>query len=244
MRRTLALVIAVAALVACGGEGEDPAAEACGALDAADQAIVDGAAVQAEGYLDDAIDCTGLGALQAVAMTSGQACVSATRMLVPHERKAEAALVLALFQTALARLRVRPAQEAASTLRRTTRSGDQPERHQGVRPADVRERGPAEQIPPELLGTPPLAGVPEYHHEAAEADVLVLAAVVRLAVDHGVVEDQPRRGVITPVVRRRAERPVGGHGGIDVIPVEGERQRGTHELEPLFAAPGSPARAA
>jgi acyl-CoA reductase-like NAD-dependent aldehyde dehydrogenase len=41
-------------------------------------------------FLDDAIDCTPLGAMQAVAMTSGQACVSATRMLVPHERKAEA----------------------------------------------------------------------------------------------------------------------------------------------------------
>jgi len=40
-------------------------------------------------FLDDAIDCTAIGAMQMVAITSGQACVAATRMLVPHERKAE-----------------------------------------------------------------------------------------------------------------------------------------------------------
>lgn len=40
-------------------------------------------------YLDDAIDKTPLGAMQVVAMTAGQACVSATRMLVPADRKGE-----------------------------------------------------------------------------------------------------------------------------------------------------------
>jgi acyl-CoA reductase-like NAD-dependent aldehyde dehydrogenase len=40
-------------------------------------------------YLDDAIHMTPLGAMVVVAMTSGQACVAATRMLVPHERKDE-----------------------------------------------------------------------------------------------------------------------------------------------------------
>jgi acyl-CoA reductase-like NAD-dependent aldehyde dehydrogenase len=40
-------------------------------------------------YLDDAIERTAMGAMQVVAMTCGQACVSATRMLVPNERKAE-----------------------------------------------------------------------------------------------------------------------------------------------------------
>jgi aldehyde dehydrogenase (NAD+) len=40
-------------------------------------------------YLDDAIGRVGLGAMAVVAMTSGQACVAATRMLVPNERKAE-----------------------------------------------------------------------------------------------------------------------------------------------------------
>jgi aldehyde dehydrogenase (NAD+) len=40
-------------------------------------------------YLDDAIERVGAGAMAVVAMTSGQACVAATRMLVPHDRKAE-----------------------------------------------------------------------------------------------------------------------------------------------------------
>lgn len=40
-------------------------------------------------YLDDALERAPLGALTAVALTSGQACVSATRMLVPNDRKAE-----------------------------------------------------------------------------------------------------------------------------------------------------------
>ena len=40
-------------------------------------------------YLPDAIERAGLGAMIVVAMTSGQACVAATRMLVPQERKDE-----------------------------------------------------------------------------------------------------------------------------------------------------------
>jgi acyl-CoA reductase-like NAD-dependent aldehyde dehydrogenase len=40
-------------------------------------------------YLDDAVDRVGRGAMAVVAMTAGQACVAATRMLVPNSRKAE-----------------------------------------------------------------------------------------------------------------------------------------------------------
>jgi aldehyde dehydrogenase (NAD+) len=40
-------------------------------------------------YLDDAVDRVAAGAMQVVAMTAGQACVAATRMLVPAARKAE-----------------------------------------------------------------------------------------------------------------------------------------------------------
>ena len=40
-------------------------------------------------YLEDAIDLAGMGAMVMVAMTSGQACVAATRMLVPQDRKDE-----------------------------------------------------------------------------------------------------------------------------------------------------------
>jgi aldehyde dehydrogenase (NAD+) len=40
-------------------------------------------------YLDDAVGRVGRGAMAVVAMTSGQACVAATRMLVPNSRKAE-----------------------------------------------------------------------------------------------------------------------------------------------------------
>src|SRR5439155_17229114 len=54
-------------------------------------------------YLDDAIARTPLGAMQVVAMTSGQACVAATRMLVPNERKAE---VLELVAAAYAQLEI------------------------------------------------------------------------------------------------------------------------------------------
>ena len=40
-------------------------------------------------YLDDAVDRAAMGAMAVVAMTAGQACVAATRMLVPQDRKAE-----------------------------------------------------------------------------------------------------------------------------------------------------------
>jgi acyl-CoA reductase-like NAD-dependent aldehyde dehydrogenase len=40
-------------------------------------------------YLPDAIDHVARGAAMVIAMTSGQACVAATRMLVPEDRKAE-----------------------------------------------------------------------------------------------------------------------------------------------------------
>jgi aldehyde dehydrogenase (NAD+) len=40
-------------------------------------------------YLDDAIDRAAIGAMAVVAMTAGQACVAATRMLVPKRRKGE-----------------------------------------------------------------------------------------------------------------------------------------------------------
>jgi aldehyde dehydrogenase (NAD+) len=40
-------------------------------------------------YLDDAVDRAALGAMAVVAMTAGQACVAATRMLVPRDRKDE-----------------------------------------------------------------------------------------------------------------------------------------------------------
>jgi aldehyde dehydrogenase (NAD+) len=54
-------------------------------------------------YLDDAIARTPMGAMQVVAMTAGQACVAATRMLVPNERKAE---VLELVAGAYGQLKV------------------------------------------------------------------------------------------------------------------------------------------
>jgi acyl-CoA reductase-like NAD-dependent aldehyde dehydrogenase len=40
-------------------------------------------------YFPDAVDKVGIGAAAVVAMTSGQACVAATRMLVPEESKAD-----------------------------------------------------------------------------------------------------------------------------------------------------------
>jgi acyl-CoA reductase-like NAD-dependent aldehyde dehydrogenase len=43
----------------------------------------------AQVYLPDALDLAPIGAMVVVAMTSGQACVAATRMLVPEESKAE-----------------------------------------------------------------------------------------------------------------------------------------------------------
>ena len=62
-------------------------------------------------YLDDAIARTPMGAMQVVAMTAGQACVAATRMLVPHERKAE---VLELVAGAYAQLKVGPPDDPAA----------------------------------------------------------------------------------------------------------------------------------
>ena len=40
-------------------------------------------------YLPDAVDRAATGAMMVVAMTAGQACVAATRMLVPDDRKDE-----------------------------------------------------------------------------------------------------------------------------------------------------------
>jgi aldehyde dehydrogenase (NAD+) len=54
-------------------------------------------------YLDDAIARTPAGAMQVVAMTAGQACVAATRMIVPNERKEE---VLELVAGAYGQLQV------------------------------------------------------------------------------------------------------------------------------------------
>jgi acyl-CoA reductase-like NAD-dependent aldehyde dehydrogenase len=56
-------------------------------------------------YLPDAIEKVGAGATQVVAVTSGQACVAATRMLVPLDRKEEA---LELVAGALEQLKVGP----------------------------------------------------------------------------------------------------------------------------------------
>lgn len=54
-------------------------------------------------YLPDAIEKSAAGATQVVAVTAGQACVAATRMLVPQDRKAE---VLELVASALGQLKV------------------------------------------------------------------------------------------------------------------------------------------
>ena len=40
-------------------------------------------------YLPDAVERAAAGAMAVVAMTAGQACVAATRMVVPHDRKDE-----------------------------------------------------------------------------------------------------------------------------------------------------------
>jgi aldehyde dehydrogenase (NAD+) len=52
-------------------------------------------------YLDDAVNRVGKGAAAVVAMTAGQACVAATRMLVPAERKAEVVEAVAAVYAAL-----------------------------------------------------------------------------------------------------------------------------------------------
>ena len=56
-------------------------------------------------YLPDAVHRVGAGAAQVIAMTSGQACVAATRMLVPEDRKDE---VLETVGTTYANLKVGP----------------------------------------------------------------------------------------------------------------------------------------
>jgi acyl-CoA reductase-like NAD-dependent aldehyde dehydrogenase len=52
-------------------------------------------------YLPDAVDKVGTGAAAVVAMTSGQACVAATRMLVPEESKPEVLATIAATYSAL-----------------------------------------------------------------------------------------------------------------------------------------------
>jgi acyl-CoA reductase-like NAD-dependent aldehyde dehydrogenase len=64
-------------------------------------------------YLDDAIARTPMGAMQVVAMTAGQACVAATRMIVPNERKAE---VLELVAGAYGQLKVGHPDDASSMI--------------------------------------------------------------------------------------------------------------------------------
>ncbi|WP_306320117.1 MULTISPECIES: aldehyde dehydrogenase family protein [unclassified Streptomyces] len=64
-------------------------------------------------YLDDAVDRAAAGAVAVVAATAGQACVAATRMLVPEERKDE---VLEAVGGAYGRLVVGDPNEAGTTL--------------------------------------------------------------------------------------------------------------------------------
>ena len=64
-------------------------------------------------YLDDAIGRTPTGAMQVVALTAGQACVAATRMLVPNDRKAE---VLDLVAGAYGQLKVGHPDDPSSML--------------------------------------------------------------------------------------------------------------------------------
>ena len=64
-------------------------------------------------YLDDAVDRAARGAMAVVAMTAGQACVAATRMLVPRERKAE---VIEQVSRAYASIRVGPPSDPAALI--------------------------------------------------------------------------------------------------------------------------------
>ncbi|MBL7502506.1 aldehyde dehydrogenase family protein [Frankia sp. CNm7] len=64
-------------------------------------------------YLPDAVGKAATGAAMVVAMTAGQACVAATRMLVPADRKEE--VVEAVSQT-YARLKVGPPSDPSATL--------------------------------------------------------------------------------------------------------------------------------
>jgi acyl-CoA reductase-like NAD-dependent aldehyde dehydrogenase len=64
-------------------------------------------------YLEDAVDRAGRGAAAVVAMTAGQACVAATRMLVPEARKAEVVEAVAGVYSAL---RVGPPSDESANL--------------------------------------------------------------------------------------------------------------------------------
>jgi acyl-CoA reductase-like NAD-dependent aldehyde dehydrogenase len=64
-------------------------------------------------YLDDAVDRAGRGAAMVVAATAGQACVAATRMLVPQDRKAE---VVEAVSQVYAGLRVGPPSDSSAML--------------------------------------------------------------------------------------------------------------------------------
>ena len=64
-------------------------------------------------YLPDAVDKVGAGAMQVVAMTAGQACVAATRMLVPREPKNQ---VLEAVSAAYSMIKVGPPDEPTSLM--------------------------------------------------------------------------------------------------------------------------------
>lgn len=64
-------------------------------------------------YLPDALHRVAAGAAQVVAMTAGQACVAATRMLVPEERKAE---VLETVSAAYAGITVGPPRDQTAMM--------------------------------------------------------------------------------------------------------------------------------
>ena len=64
-------------------------------------------------YFDDSIARTAMGAMQVVAMTAGQACVAATRMIVPNERKDE---VLELVSQMYGNLKVGSPQEPSALI--------------------------------------------------------------------------------------------------------------------------------
>ena len=64
-------------------------------------------------YLPDALHRVAQGAAQVVAMTAGQACVAATRMLVPHEHKDE---VLEAVTAAYSAMKVGPPSDPAAVM--------------------------------------------------------------------------------------------------------------------------------
>jgi acyl-CoA reductase-like NAD-dependent aldehyde dehydrogenase len=67
----------------------------------------------AQVYLPDAVHRVAAGAVQVVAMTAGQACVAATRMLVPQDRKDE---VLEAVSAAYAGITVGPPSDGAAMM--------------------------------------------------------------------------------------------------------------------------------